>query len=312
VAVVAARLANDIRIDDYLIVVDVDDGKVRLSGTVGSLAEKNRAISEGWVSGVTGIDGNALEIEWWARDSMRRKASFADRDDEELQQAVKDAFLYDPRVLSFRPEVSVADGVVTLSGTVRDLAAKRAAEADARNVVGVWRVKNRIKVRPLDVDDDGIEARLADVFFEDPLLTRWDITIDSMLGVVTLTGTVNTPFEKNRAERLAARVSGVVEVINRLEHQYRWTPRPDWEIRADIEDHLWWSPFVDADDVRVEVDAGVATLSGEVATWGERRAAERNAFEAGAKAVRNELTVNRRLYGPYPTYDVPLPPPFGF
>ena len=150
-AEVEARLANDVRVDDYLIVVDVDDGTVRLSGIVGSLAEKNRAISMGWVSGVDAVDGDALEIEWWARDSMRRKTSFADRSDEELEQAVKDAFLYDPRVLSFRPEVSVSDGVVTLSGTVRDLAAKRAAEADARNVAGVWRVKNRIKVRPLDV-----------------------------------------------------------------------------------------------------------------------------------------------------------------
>ena len=310
-AEVEARLANDVRVDDYLIVVDVDDGKVHLSGTVGSLAEKNRAISMGWVSGVDAVDGDALEIEWWARDSMRRKTSFADRGDEELEQAVKDAFLYDPRVLSFRPEVSVSDGVVTLSGTVRDLAAKRAAEADARNVTGVWRVRNHIKVRPLDVDDESIEARLADVFFEDPILTRWDITIDSILGVVTLTGTVNTPYEQNRAEKLAERIDGVVEVINRLDHRYRWTPRPDWEIRADIKDQLWWSPFVDASEVMVEVDAGVATLSGEVETWGERQAAEQNAFEAGARAVRNDLTVVRRLYGPYPTYDLPLPPPFG-
>jgi hypothetical protein len=55
--------------------------------------------------------------------------------------------LYDPRVISFNPEVNVTNGKVVLTGVVSNLKAKRAAEIDARNVVGVWKVENLLKVK---------------------------------------------------------------------------------------------------------------------------------------------------------------------
>jgi osmotically-inducible protein OsmY len=55
---------------------------------------------------------------------------------------------------------------------------------------------------------------------------------------------------------------------------------------------MWWSPFVDADDVTIRVSDGVATLTGEVDSWSELRAATENAFEGGARWVRNDLEVD--------------------
>jgi osmotically-inducible protein OsmY len=49
-----------------------------------------------------------------------------------------------------------------------------------------------------------------------------------------------------------------------------------------IEDQLWWSPFVDANEVTVEVEDGVATLSGTADSWSERGAARDNAYDGGA------------------------------
>jgi osmotically-inducible protein OsmY len=66
-------------------------------------------------------------------------------------------------------------------------------------------------------------------------------------------------------------------------------------LQQEIEDELWWSPFVDANEVKVEVENGVATLTGAVDTWSERNAAAENALEAGAIQVRNRLDVD---YGP--------------
>jgi osmotically-inducible protein OsmY len=44
---------------------------------------------------------------------------------------------------------------------------------------------------------------------------------------------------------------------------------------------LWWSPFVDSDDVNVTVDDGVVTLTGAVDSWSEYNAAANNAYEGG-------------------------------
>lgn len=310
---IEGRLANDVRVDDFLIEVDVENGKVILSGTVGSLAEKRIAMSDAWVSGATEVDGKDLEIKWWARDDMRRKSSYVGRSDEEIEDAVRDAFVFDPRVFSFQPEVSVSGSAVTLTGVVDNLAAKRAAEQDARNVIGVWRVKNHLKVRPLSIpSDDELEERIASAFLEDPYLERWDINIDAGTGLVVLSGEVNTSFEKKQAERVAERVKGVLGVVNNIDFDYRWTWKADWEIEADIEDELWWSPYVDANQVEVSVDNGVATLSGTVETWSERNSAEKNAFDGGAKDVRNNLTVTYRFYGPDPHYFDPPLIPYGF
>jgi len=76
--------------------------------------------------------------------------------------------------------------------------------------------------------------------------------------------------------------------------------RPDWEIKQDILDELFWSPCVDQDEVNITIDRGMVTPSGDVETWSERFNAEKCAWEGGAKNVRNDLTVTYRFYGPYP------------
>lgn len=300
---IEARLANDIRVDDYQINVNVEDGKVRLSGTANSLAEKNRAVQDSWVSGVEDVKAEDLDVEWWARDEMRRKSMFENRTDEEIKKAVKTAFLYDPRVMSFNPVVEVNQGTVTLKGMVDNLKAKRTAEEDARNVVGVWRVNNLLKVRPVVVPTNlELKNRVARAFINDPYVERQDINIDVTYGVVYLNGEVNTSFEKFQAELVAETVLGVVDVKNNLNYNYEWTWKPDREIKSDVKDQLKWSLFVDGDDVDVSVDDGVVTLEGEVNNWSEYDVAEKNAYEGGAKDVENKLSVIYPFYGPYNPY----------
>ena len=66
-------LRNDVRVDDGLIDVKVKNGKVMLSGTVGSAAEKNQAILDAWVAGVTAVEAKKLDVQPWARDEDMRK-----------------------------------------------------------------------------------------------------------------------------------------------------------------------------------------------------------------------------------------------
>lgn len=296
---VKARLENDVRVDDRLIQVGVKNGIVSLSGTVGSLQEKNRAGIDAWVAGVQAVNTDALAVDWARRDPMRRVVDFVSRTDIEIEQAVKDAFRYDPRVLSFQPRVAVNEGTVTLSGVVDNLMAKRAAGQDARNTLGVWRVHNQLKVRPKAVPDDEIEARVASALLANPYVERFDIDVDARNGWVYLSGVVNTSFESEQAAWAAERVQGVVGVVNNVTYDYRWRWKPDWEIREDVKDQFFWSPFVDAEDINISVDNGVVSLTGSVSSWSEFEDAEKNAYQAGAKEVENNLVVRYPYYGPY-------------
>jgi hypothetical protein len=76
-------------------------------------------------------------------------------------------------------------------------------------------------------------------------------------------------------------------------YQYRprFPEKSDRQIKADIENELFWSPFVDDDNVKVTVEDGKATLTGTVGSWPEYGAAQDNAYEGGAVSVDNDLVV---------------------
>jgi osmotically-inducible protein OsmY len=299
-AEIKAMLKNDVRVDAKLIMVKVENGKVTLTGAVGSLAEKNRATMDAYVAGVRLVDNEELEAVWWARDKMRRLDATVLRTDEQIKEAVKNAFRYDPRVFSFNPGVRVNNGKVILTGVVDNLKAKRAAEQDARNVVGVWQVRNYLKVRPVKIPaDDVIKNRVFVALLANPWVDHFNIEISAIDGWVYLAGRVTNSFAKKEAERTAEAVRGVTRVVNHITYADAWSWKADQEIREDVKSELFWSPFVDEDQVNVTVFDGVVTLNGNVETWSERKTAEDNAFEGGAKKVINNLTVTHRIYGPY-------------
>jgi len=309
-------------VDDAMIDVAVNNGEATLSGTVGSAAEKRLARDDAFVVGVRTVNAEDLTVARWARDEDLRKAKYIDRSDDEIANAVNDALLYDPRVSSFKIDVSADNGVVALSGAVDNLAAKRAAAQDARNTVGVWRVKNNVIVRDEQYTDAEIERHIEDALLRNATVNRFDVTVNVIDGEAILTGSVDSYFEKMEADSVASTVQGVREVSNRLNVEYDYDPltydpyvddaypydydwytppttastwHNDWEIRQDIQDELFWSPFVNSEEITVTVDDAKATLTGTVDTWSERQAASENAIEGGAVSVDNNLMVD---YGP--------------
>ena len=305
----------DTLVDDFLVDVEVQDGKVRLSGTVGSASEKTEAVFDSWVTGVSSVDASELEVKTWARDPDLRKKKYVVKPEEALETAIEDALLYDPRVSFFNITVDVEDSKVTLRGRVNNLEAKRAAEQTAKNTAGVGFVKNRIKVRPaVSLIDTEIESRLKESLARNPYIEKYEIDATVINRVAYLTGYVDTYFEKAQAENVASRVQGVIEVENNItvdelkpptydpyldEYDYglygygpgAYPAKTDAQIREDIRDELFWSPFVNTDDIKVSVEDGVATLEGKVASWSEYHAAVENAYEGGAIWVRNEIVL---------------------
>jgi osmotically-inducible protein OsmY len=323
---IEAILAWDALIDDDQVEVTVEDGNARLGGYVASLAEKRRAAEQAWIPGVETLDTSSLGVTAWTRDPRFRKRKYArlDQPDAAVADAVRDALVRDPRVPAEDIRVEVDGGKATLTGGVDNLFSKRAAGDTAHNTLGVYRVVNRIRVRPGTPTAETLRDRVGDAIDRHWHLDADAIEADVDNGVVTLSGVVDNQFEKALADAAAAGVYGVVAVDNNLAvarpaerftpspyvdpdlyvgdfDWFEWAERPmmtgkgDWAIYEDIVEALYWSPFVDGDGIKIAVDNGRVTLSGTVDAWPERSVAEESAYQGGAVIVDNDLRVR---FGP--------------
>ncbi|MEX1301489.1 MAG: BON domain-containing protein [Desulfotignum sp.] len=316
----------DALVDHQLIQVQVKNGKVTLTGTIGSAAEKTRAISDSWVAGVKAVDASDLTVARWVRDDDLRATKYVPRSDGEIKNAVMLALAKDPRISAdAHVKVMVQGGTVTLKGSVDYLQARRAAAQDAGNTVGVLRVRNHLKVAPLPVaiNDRELAQNIEDTLDRDAYVEGYDIQVNVRSGVAELYGKVTTYFEKMRAENLASTIAGIYFVNNYIAVARKWSPyhhspfmHPDnfpgkayeWysspapssqntdrQIREDIKEEIRWSPFVDEEKVDVSVDNGRATLTGTVNSRLEHDAAIQNAREGGAGSVNNQLKISPLL-----------------
>jgi osmotically-inducible protein OsmY len=219
----------------------------------------------------------------------------ATRTDEEIKKNIVDELYWDDRVDAADVNVSIHEGRVVLSGTVPTHAARRAAEDDARAILGAGEIENRLMVKHptwMSVpSDEEVETSIKNML-------RWDATIDASdiravadAGWVTLRGTVPALWQKLKAEDVALGVRGVRGATNELavvpsqKHE-------DREIAEQIEAALERNVYVDPDQVDVKVSDGVVILTGTLSDRRAYRAARDAAhFTPGVIDVINELTV---------------------
>jgi osmotically-inducible protein OsmY len=64
------------------------------------------------------------------------------------------------------------------------------------------------------VDDSTVTAQVKAKFAEDPVVSAMAISVETLRGVVQLSGFAKSTEEKAQAEQLARRVNGVVAVRN--------------------------------------------------------------------------------------------------
>jgi osmotically-inducible protein OsmY len=226
------------------------------------------------------------------KDEEKRTDKMVLKSDQEIKDAVFDVLIYDPRVEATDVEITVEDGIVTLTGMVDNLKAKLSAAEDAVNTTGVLRVKNYIRTRPDELFiDEELAERVNEALIRDPYIEIFDIVVTAFNGRVFLHGQVNTLFEKEHAEDVAQRVVGVVDVVNNIEYKPATVSKSDWELKQDINDGLFWNPNIDEGDIYVFVEDGEVTLSGEATTLNQRMTAEDIAYDAGADWVKNRIDV---------------------
>lgn len=198
------------------------------------------------------------------------------------------------RDLRFKPAelgVEVDTGVVTLTGTVTSYPKLAAAAEIAGDVPGVKDVANKltVEIAPYAVRDD---TRIAQAVRN---ALEWDTTvpeerIDSVVrnGAVTLTGTVDFWYERQAAADTVRNLLGVKFVNNHIVIAQR--THGDAAIQEEIKQALLRRFPLHGLDVTVL--RGTATLTGEVFSYSNRRAAENIAWStSGVKDVLNKIQV---------------------
>lgn len=212
--------------------------------------------------------------------------------DSRLQHDVIAELEWEPGVDHSDIGVAVHDGVVSLSGCVKNYAQKMAAEKAIRRVAGVKALAEDITVCfPNDpqVPDHEIARRIIDIFAWDVTIPADTIQVKVEHGWVTLTGTIDSFYQGDSARKAAGKVRGVIGISNLTE--VRAVPCCT-DIRDRIVAALERNAYLDSGSITVVPDGCTVRLGGRVHAWRERDIAERAAWAApGVNKVENNIVV---------------------
>lgn len=153
---------------------------------------------------------------------------------------------------------------------------------------------------PSKLDDAGTTARVKSALIANKATKANQINVETLEGVVQLSGFVDSEMARQAAVSTARNVGGVKEVQDRLlirdAGRTAGQAIDDTVIAAKLKSELASSAGLGtATDVVVEVNSGVVELSGFVPTYDQKsRAAEIARRISGVIDVKNNITVKTR------------------
>ena len=193
-------------VDAAHIGVSVENGIATLSGHVLTYSEKHGA--EMAARRVKGVRAVVQEIEV-------RLSTSAERSDEDIAASVLSRLAWQSGLPSERVKVEVENGTVTLCGEVDWKYQSELAVRNAGAVHGVRAVINSIAIRP-SAEPADVKRRIEQALRRHAELEASRISVSAVESTVTLTGTVNSLYERQMAERAAWSAPGVRHVIDRI------------------------------------------------------------------------------------------------
>lgn len=259
---------------------------------------------------VVGVAGYYVYTHGWKRPGSF-SSLFSSSGDAATTRKVKTALGLSKRLAGFDIDANTNNGVVTLTGRVPSEDTKSLAGEIAKDTPGVTEIKNEIAIEPgaqpsiesVHVEDLEIRVAILEALSHSRELGGKNIDVKVDNRTVTLSGTVETPAQRNGAEQIARAVDGVAGVTNNLNvtnPQAATEPPAASSLPADltadlarrVEFELYRTNAFNTLTMQVKAEDGTVTLSGTVRSRAEQLLAERVAQSvAGVKKVTNDLKV---------------------
>jgi osmotically-inducible protein OsmY len=210
------------------------------------------------------------------------------------ESQVLTAYALNPYLRANQLKASVHNGKATLTGKIADSLIKELAEQIALAVSGIHGVENNIEVQSNYQPPAPSAERSFGELVDDATITStvkskmlWSrhgegikAIVDSVRGVVTISGSADSEEAKEFAGKLAATSYGVRSVNNQLvvesaNAEVAKTGSADvtdgW-ITAKVKSTFKYSTNVDAASVAVNTNGGIVKLTGKMASIAERAA----------------------------------------
>ena len=255
-------------------------------------------------------------------------------------------YFADADVKARQIDVTTDNGVVTLAGTVDDENARKQAVEIAKNTDGVVRVEDRLATGPVAttgtsttreagetvertadragdaVSSAWVTTKIQSQYFADDVVKGRRIDVTTNNGVVSLSGTVESEAERQKALQIARNTEGVRRVEDRLGVAPQGTTAgaatrdttreqadrdlteqmSDAGITARVQSKFFLDDTVKARNINVNTAGGVVTLEGQVTGEHEKEHATSLARSVdGVKDVQDRLQVNRLAAAPQGT-----------
>jgi osmotically-inducible protein OsmY len=215
----------------------------------------------------------------WAQLLLSQQSMAADiialrtgKTDTDIRNDVLSELAWDSRIDEKQIGVQADQGIVTLGGTVEDLATSAAAVEAAHRVAGVRDVANELQVKSTQsghLTDTDVARAVRQALEWDALIPDQEIHSTVTGGVVLLQGIVATPIQLEEVARVVGRIKGIRRLDNRLE--VRRVAEPD-AVAASIRQALNRRAVREAARLTVRVHDGRVTVEGVVQSREERAA----------------------------------------
>jgi len=225
--------------------------------------------------------------------------------DESIITATKSSYVFRTFLKDDQVSAQSADGVVTLTGTVADAFHKSLAEDTVANLTGVRKVENKLTIKTEVADDNAdwwTTLKIRNVLMFHGNVSAVATGVNTVNGVVTLTGEATSLAQKELTTEYAQDVDGVKSVQNDMtvvapavppvREQTTAEKLDDASITAQIKAALFTHRSTSALTTNVQTKDGVVTVGGIAKNDAERSLVTKLVTDIkGVTKVINDMTI---------------------
>lgn len=220
--------------------------------------------------------------------------------DRKIEEAAKASYNY-RTVLDSPVKVTASDGVVTLTGVVRDNEEKALAADTVENLPGVSSVKNDLTIKSVypEKSDAWIAFKIRSRLLMKGNVSATATKVSVQDGAVTLGGMADNLAQKELTEVYAREIDGVKSVRNRIDVKAKPASAEttgekidDASITSQVKSALLGHKATSALKTKVTTTDGVIVIAGEAGSAAEKALVTKLAEDVrGTKSVNNTMTV---------------------